>query len=165
MKSFENAIMVHAAISGSTNSLLHIPAIAREFGIEIDADTFDRLHRGAHYLLNIRPAGEWPAQFFYYAGGVPTIMEEIKDMLHLDVMTVTGKTLGENLEELKKNGFYDKCQSYLDQWNLKREDVIRPFDRPFGTDGSIAIQMCIRDRSCMAMVTERSLKMQALTGL
>ena len=139
MKSFENAIMVHAAISGSTNSLLHIPAIAKEFGIEIDGDTFDRLHRGAHYLLNIRPAGEWPAQFFYYAGGVPTIMEEIKDMLHLDVMTVTGKTLGENLEELKKNGFYDKCQSYLDQWNLKREDVIRPFDRPFGTDGSIAI--------------------------
>ena len=139
MDSFENAILVHAAISGSTNCLLHIPAIAREFGIEIDADTFDRLHRGAHYLLNIRPAGEWPAQFFYYAGGVPTIMEEIKDMLHLDVMTVTGKTLGENLEELKKNGFYDKCQSYLDQWNLKREDVIRPFDRPFGTDGSIAI--------------------------
>ena len=139
MKSFENAIMVHAAISGSTNSLLHIPAIAKEFGFEIDGETFDRLHRGAHYLLNIRPAGEWPAQFFYYAGGVPTIMEEIKDMLHLDVMTVTGKTLGENLEELKQNGFYEKCQGYLDQWNLKREDVIRPFDRPFGTDGSIAI--------------------------
>ena len=139
MESFENAIMVHAAISGSTNSLLHIPAIAREFGFDLDADTFDRLHRGAHYLLNIRPAGEWPAQFFYYAGGVPRIMEEIRDMLHLDVMTVTGKTLGENLEELKKNGYYDKCQEYLDQWKLKREDVIRPFDRPFGTDGSIAI--------------------------
>lgn len=139
MESFENAIMVHAAISGSTNSLLHIPAIAKEFGFSIDADTFDRLHRGAHYLLNIRPAGQWPAQFFYYAGGVPTIMEEIKDRLHLDVMTVTGKTLGENLEELKANGYYEKCQSYLDQWNLKREDVIRPFDKPFGTDGSIAI--------------------------
>ena len=139
MESFENAIMVHAAISGSTNSLLHIPAIAKEFGFDLDAGTFDRLHRGAHYLLNIRPAGEWPAQFFYYAGGVPRIMEEIREMLHLDVMTVTGKTLGENLEELKKNGYYDKCQEYLDQWKLKREDVIRPFDRPFGTDGSIAI--------------------------
>ena len=139
MKSFENAIMVHAAISGSTNSLLHIPAIAHELGLEIDADTFDRMHRGAHYLLDIRPAGKWPAQFFYYAGGVPAVMEEIKSMLHLDVMTVTGKTLGENLEELKKNGFYDKCQEYLDKWNLKREDVIRPFDKPFGTDGSIAI--------------------------
>lgn len=66
-------------------------------------------------------------------------MEEIKDMLHLDVMTVTGKTLGENLEELKKNGFYDKYQGYLDKWTLKREDVIRPFDKPFGTNGSIAI--------------------------
>lgn len=139
VKSFENAIMVHAAISGSTNSLLHLPAIAKEFGIEIDADTFDRLHRGAHYLLNIRPAGKWPAQFFYYAGGVPAVMEEIRDMLHLDVMTVTGKTLGENLEELKKNGYYEKCESYLTPWKLKREDIIRPFENPFGTDGSIAI--------------------------
>lgn len=139
IKSFENAIMVHAAISGSTNSLLHLPAIAREFGIEIDADTFDRLHRGAHYLLNIRPAGEFPAQYFYYAGGVPRIMEEIKSMLHLDVMTVTGKTLGENLEELKRNGYYEKGKKYLDELGLTREDVIRPFDKAFGMDGSIAI--------------------------
>ncbi len=138
-KAFENAIMVHAAISGSTNSLLHIPAIAHEFGIELDADTFDKMHRGAHYLLDIRPAGKWPAQFFYYAGGVPRIMEEIKSMLHLDVMTVTGKTLGENLEVLKKNGFYDKCDGYLAKWNLKREDVIRTFDKPIGTNGTVAI--------------------------
>lgn len=119
LESFENAIMVHAAISGSTNSLLHLPAIAHEFGIEIDGDTFDRLHRGAHYLLDLRPAGRWPAEFFYYAGGVPAIMEEIKSMLHLDVMTVTGKTLGENLEELKQNGFYERCQKWLDQANEK----------------------------------------------
>ena len=139
MESFENAIMVHAAISGSTNSLLHLPAIAREFGLSIDGDTFDRLHRGAHYLLDIRPAGRWPAQYFYYAGGVPRIMEEIRSMLHLDVMTVTGKTLGENLEELKKNGYYQEGEAYLKQLGLCREDVIRPFDRPFGTDGSIAV--------------------------
>lgn len=139
MKSFENAIMVHAAISGSTNSLLHIPAMAHELGLELDSDTFDRMHRGAHYLLDIRPAGKWPAQFFYYAGGVPAVMEEIKSMLHLDVMTVTGKTLGENLEKLKKNGFYDKCEEYLKKWGLKRTDVIRTFDNPIGTDGTVAI--------------------------
>lgn len=139
MKAFENAIMVHAAISGSSNSLLHIPAIAHELGLEIDSDTFDRMHRGAHYLLNIRPAGKWPAQFFYYAGGVPAVMEEIKPMLHLDVMTVTGKTLGENLEQLKAEGFYDKCEAFLKPWGLKRTDVIRPFNDPFGTDGTIAI--------------------------
>lgn len=139
LKSFENAIMVHAAISGSSNSLLHIPSIAREFGLHVDAETFDRMHRGAHYLLNIRPAGQWPAQFFYYAGGVPAIMEEIKSMLHLDVLTVTGKTLGENLEELKAQGFYDKCESFLQPWGIKRTDVIKPFDQPFGKDGAIAI--------------------------
>ena len=144
-KSFENAIMVHAAIAGSTNATMHIPAIAHEFGIEIDAQTFDKMHRGAHYLLNIRPSGDWPAQYFYYAGGVPRVMEEIKSMLHLDVMTVTGKTLGENLEELKRNGFYEACDSLLQQQTKRlgiavdREDIIRSFDNAKGTDGSIAI--------------------------
>ena len=122
MESFENAIMVHAAISGSTNCLLHIPAIAHEFGFEITGDTFDRLHRGAHYLLDIRPAGKWPAEVFYYAGGVPAIMED-----------------------LKNNGFYEKCQKWLEEFNkrynihLTREDIIRPYDKAIGTDGSIAI--------------------------
>lgn len=145
MKSFENAIMVHAAISGSTNATMHIPAIAHEFGFEVDAETFDRMHRGAHYLLNIRPSGDWPAQYFYYAGGVPRVMEEIKDMLHLDVMTVTGKTLGENLEELKKNGFYDYCDELLKEKGkllgreIKRTEIIHAFDDAKGTDGSIAI--------------------------
>ena len=145
MRSFENAIMVHAAISGSTNALMHIPAIANEFGFEIDADTFDRMHRGAHYLLNIRPAGDWPAQYFYYAGGVPRIMEEIKPMLHLDAMTVTGKTLGENLEELKASGFYEQCDAILQEKSrqigktIRRTDIIADFDHPLGTDGSIAI--------------------------
>ena len=145
MKSFENAIMVHAAISGSTNATMHLPAIAHEFGLTIDADTFDRMHRGAHYLLNIRPSGDWPAQFFYYAGGVPRVMEEIKSMLHLDVLTVTGQTLGENLENLKKNGFYEHCDELLREKSealglkVKRTDIIHDFDDAKGTDGSIAI--------------------------
>lgn len=145
MDSFENAILVHAAISGSTNCLLHIPAIAHEFGLEVTGDTFDRLHRNARYLLDVRPAGRWPAECFYYAGGVPAIMEEIKSHLHLDAMTVTGKTLGENLEELKQNGFYGRCQKWLEDFNeryhvsLKKEDIIRPYGQAIGTDGSIAI--------------------------
>lgn len=139
MESFENAIMVHAAISGSTNALMHIPAIAHEFGIDLDADAFDRMHRGAHYLLDIRPAGRFPAQYFYYAGGVPRVMEEIKSMLHLDAMTVTGKTLGENLEELQKSGYYEKCDEYLKKTGLARTDVIRSFEKPIGSDGTIAV--------------------------
>ena len=145
MDSFENAILVHAAISGSTNCLLHIPAIAHEFGLEVTGDTFPRLHRNARYLLDVRPAGRWPAECFYYAGGVPAIMEEIKSHLHLEAMTVTGKTLGENLEELKQNGFYGRCQKWLEDFNeryhvsLKKEDIIRPYGQAIGTDGSIAI--------------------------
>ena len=145
MDSFENAILVHAAVAGSTNCLLHIPAIAHEFGIEITGDTFDRLHRGARYLLDVRPAGRWPAEVFYYAGGVPAIMEEIKEHLHLDVMTVTGKTLGDNLKELKNNGFYERCDKWLQEFNKRyginvtREDIIRPYDKAIGTDGSIAV--------------------------
>lgn len=144
-ESFENAILVHAAISGSTNCLLHIPALAHEFGIEITGDTFDRLHRGAHYLLDVRPAGRWPAEVFYYAGGVPAIMEELREHLHLDVLTVTGKTLGENLDELKSNGFYERCNKWLDDFNKRynvnvtKEDIIRPYNNPIGENGSIAI--------------------------
>lgn len=145
MDSFENAILVHAAVSGSTNCLLHIPAIAHELGITITGDTFDRLHRNAKYILDVRPAGRWPAECFYYAGGVPAIMEEIRDALHLDAMTVTGKTVGENLDELKQNGFYERCGKWLKEFNKRygcsvtKEDIIRPGSRAIGTDGSIAV--------------------------
>ncbi len=138
-KSFENAIIVHAAISGSSNALLHLPAIAHEFGIEIDADTFESIHRGAHYLLDVRPSGRWPSEFVYYAGGVPAIMEELRGLLHLDALTVTGKTLGENLDELKKSGYYEKCAAYLTRTGLKKEDIIRPYDQPIGSEGTTAI--------------------------
>lgn len=138
-ESFENAIMIHAAISGSTNALLHIPTIAKEFGIDISADTFDIIHRQVPYLLNIRPTGKWPAQYFYYAGGVPRVMEEIKELLHLDAMTITGKTLGENLEDLKNNGFYDKCDALLKNVGLIKTNIIKEFNNPLGANGSVAI--------------------------
>lgn len=144
-KSFENAILVHAAISGSTNALMYLPAIAHELGMELSGDDFDRLHRGAHYLLDLRPTGRWPAEFFYYAGGVPRIMEELGDVLDLDVRTITGKTLGDNLEELREGGFYERCQELLAHANEERgltlthEDIIRPFDHPLGSNGSIAV--------------------------
>ena len=138
-KAFENAIIIHAAIAGSSNSLLHIPAIAHQLGIEIDGETFDRIHRIAPYILNIRPSGKWPAEYFWYAGGVPAIMEEVRDLLHLDVMTVTGKTLGENLEDLKNSDYYEKCQTFLEQKDVKKEDIIRPISNPISPEGAIAI--------------------------
>ena len=138
-ESFYNAILVHAAISGSTNSLLHLPALAKEFNIDLDATLFDELHRGAHYLLDIRPTGKWPAEYFYYAGGVPAVMEEIKEYLNLDVLTVTGKTLGENLKELKESGYYEKCEKILKEKGLTKEEIIRSYDNPISSDGAIAI--------------------------
>ena len=138
-EAFENAIIIHAAIAGSSNSLLHIPTIAHQLGIELDGETFDRIHRMSPYILNIRPSGKWPAEYFWYAGGVPAIMEEVKHLLHLDVMTVTGKTLGENLEDLKKSGYYERCQAFLDRKGVKKEEIIRPASDPINPEGAIAI--------------------------
>ena len=145
MDSVENAILVHAAISGSTNAMMHLPAVCHEYGLEIDGDTFDRLHRGARYLLDIRPAGRWPAEFFHYAGGVPAVMEELRSVLHLDAVTVTGRTVGENLDDLRAEGWFDRCGEKLEAAcrkygvSLRREDIIRPWDRPLGTNGSVTV--------------------------
>ena len=138
-EAFENAIMVHAAIAGSSNALLHIPAIAHEIGIKLSAEKFDEIHRKIPYILNIRPSGFYPGEYFYYAGGVPGIMEEIKKFLHLDVLTVTGKTLRENLEKLKKDGYYEKCYLELEKHNIKKDDIIKTINNPIQRQGSIAI--------------------------
>lgn len=138
-KSFENAIMVHAAIAGSSNTLIHMPAIAHELGFELNADLFDQIHRKIPWLLNCRPSGKYPAEFFVYAGGVPGIMREIKEHLHLDEMTVTGKTIGENLEELEKNGFYTECQKGLELYGIRPEEIILPKSNPLNKEGAIAI--------------------------
>ena len=94
--------------------------------------------RSAKYLLDIRPAGRWPAEFFYYAGGVPAIMEEIRDVLHLDAMTITGKTLGENLEDLHKDNWFERNLGYLHNYGLERDQVIFPVDKA-PEKGSVAI--------------------------
>lgn len=138
-KAFENAIMVHAAIAGSSNSLLHLPAIAHEVGITLSPELFDRIHRTIPYILNVRPSGYWPGEYFWYAGGTPAIMEEIKEHLHLDAMTVTGKTLGENLEELHNTDFYKNCHHYLSLHNLTKSDLIKPADDPIRQEGAIAV--------------------------
>ncbi|MBM7556869.1 dihydroxy-acid dehydratase [Halanaerobacter jeridensis] len=139
-KSFENAIMLHAAIAGSTNVLLHIPAIAYEAGIEIEAELFDEIHNRTPYLANVIPSGEHACEALWYAGGVPALMEEIKDLLHLDQMTVTGKTIGENLEELRKKGFIENCRSkFKENYSVEIRDVLKSRENPISEAGAVAI--------------------------
>lgn len=138
-KAFENAIMVHSAIGGSSNVLLHLPAIAHELDIKLDMDLFDSIHRNINFITNIRPSGFYPGSYFHKAGGVPAVMKEIRDFLHLDVMTVTGKTLGDNLEELEKSDYFKKSEEELKKVNVKREDIIKPYKTPIKNGGAIAI--------------------------
>jgi dihydroxy-acid dehydratase len=139
-EAFENAIVIHAAIGGSTNALLHLPAIAQEAGVEITIDDFDRIHRQVPVLANVKTTGRYPVEYFWYAGGVPAVMLELRDMLHLDCITVTGKTLGENLEEIERDRFFMRERlGYLNNFRIRRDEIIRPRNDPFGTDGGIAI--------------------------
>lgn len=136
---FENAILVHTAVSGPTNALLHLPAIALEFRINLGAHMFDRLHRYACFLTNIRPSGRWPAQYFHAAGGVLRIMQELRPFLYLDCMTVTGETFGDKLDALKQNGDYDRCEAHLEAIGPKRTEIIRSFHEPLGKNGAVGI--------------------------
>ncbi|MBV9168200.1 MAG: dihydroxy-acid dehydratase, partial [Solirubrobacterales bacterium] len=139
-EAFENAIVIHAAIGGSTNALLHLPEIAREAGVEVTIDDFDRIHRQVPVLANVKTTGRYPVEYFWYAGGVPAVMLELREMLHLDCVTVTGKTLGENLEEIEHSKFFMRERlGYLKNFKIRRDEIIRPRDDPFGTEGGIAI--------------------------
>jgi dihydroxy-acid dehydratase len=139
-EAFENAIILHAAIGGSTNALLHLPVIAREAGVDVSVDDFDRIHRKVPVLANVKTTGKYPVEYFWYAGGVPAVMLELRDMLHLDVLTVTGKTLGENLDEIAASPAYlGERLGYLKNVKVEPEEVIRPRSEPFGTDGGVAI--------------------------
>ena len=136
-EAFYNAIVIHAAISGSTNALLHLPAIAREAGVEIKPQLFDEINRKVPCLVNTRPTGKYATEYFWYAGGVPALMLKLKDFLYLDVMTCTGKTLRVNLESLEKG--LTSNNGYLDKYGIRPEEIILPLEKPISEKGSIAI--------------------------
>ena len=138
-EAFENAVMLHAAVGGSTNALLHLPAVARELGIELSVYDFDRIHRRVPVLANVKTTGKYPVEYFYYAGGVPKVMLELKDLLHLDCLTVTGKTLGENLDEIERSSFFDERLGYLRNTRIPAQEIIRPRSEPFYREGGLAI--------------------------
>ncbi len=95
-ENFENAIRVNAAIGGSTNFVVHLLAIAGRLGIPLDLQDFDDLGSHMPLLVNLMPSGSYLMEDFYYAGGLPVVIQELQDLLHMDALTITGKSLGEN---------------------------------------------------------------------
>jgi dihydroxy-acid dehydratase len=122
-KAFENAIMADMALGGSTNAIIHLVALAGRCGIALELSEFDRISRKVPVLANIRPSGAYLMEDFYYAGGLRALLAEIRDLLHLDSLTVNGHTLGENLEGAE----------------LINPDVIRRRDNPLSATGGTSI--------------------------
>lgn len=137
-EAFRNAIVVHSAIGGSTNALIHLPAIAKELGIELDPELFNEINRKIPHIGNVNPSGKHLTESFWFAGGILMVQIMLKDHLDLDVLTVTGKTLGENLEEIQREGFFERNIGYLHNYGLEREDVITPVETTKEM-GSIAV--------------------------
>jgi dihydroxy-acid dehydratase len=123
-KAFENAIIVNAAVGGSSNFIIHLTAIAGRIGIDLSLDDFDKLGSKIPLLLNLMPSGKYLMEDFYYAGGLPVIINELKSVLHMDTITVTGKTHEENIEE--------SCNCY-------NSDVIHEFNDPIIKEGGIVV--------------------------
>lgn len=120
---FSNAIKVNGAIGGSTNAVVHLLAIAGRIGTELSLDDWDRLGRDVPTILNLMPSGTYLMEDFCYAGGLPAVMKEIEDLLDLDTLTVTGKSLGDNIAD-------------AENFNT---DVIRPRDKALTGQGGIAV--------------------------
>ena len=122
-EAFENAIRTNAAIGGSTNAVIHLIAMAGRMGVKLDLDDWDRLGAQVPCLLNLQPSGKYLMEDFYYAGGLPAVLREIKPLLHLGALTANGKTLGENIENAP-------CYN---------REVIKTPDAPFMKDAGIAV--------------------------
>src|SRR5262245_2924804 len=121
--SFENAITVDMAIGGSTNAIIHLVAIAGRAGIKLDLKRFDALSQRTPMIANIRPSGQYLMEDFYYAGGLRALLGEIRDLLHLDCRTVSGGTLGQNIDSAR----------------VVNADVIRPLADPVSPSGGTAV--------------------------
>jgi dihydroxy-acid dehydratase len=122
-QAFENAIKANAAIGGSTNSVVHLLAIAGRIGIKLELEDWDKLGSQLPCLVNLQPSGKYLMEDFYYAGGLPAVLREIQHVLNRDALTANGKTMGENIARAE-------C------WN---RDVIKPFNDPFKDKAGIAI--------------------------
>src|SRR5258708_25146168 len=122
-KAFENAVRVAMSLGGSTNAIIHLIALAGRAGAGLDLDKFDALSRSTPHLGNIRPAGKYLMEDFYYAGGLRALMGRLSDLLHLDVPTVSGKSVAENIAGA---GVYN-------------DDVIRPRNNPLNAEGGLAV--------------------------
>jgi L-arabonate dehydrase len=123
-KAFENAIIVNSAVGGSSNFVIHLAAIAGRIGVDLGLEDFDALGSKIPLLLNLMPAGKYLMEDFYYAGGLPVILEELKDLLHRDVVTVTGKN------------HHDNIKGSTDCYNA---DVIAAYSRPFQPEAGIVV--------------------------
>lgn len=138
-KAFENAMIIHAAVAGSSNVLIHLPAIARQVGIDISLSDFDRINKKIPVLTAVKTSGPWPTQLFWFAGGVPKIMVRLKEYLNLDVLTVTGKTLEENLSILEKNNYFNEVNTFLKNYKISPSEIIRTLDNPYYKKGGLAV--------------------------
>lgn len=138
-KALENALIVHAATGGSTNALLHLSAMANDVGLEFSYEKINEINKRVPFILNLKPSGKFTTDKLWYAGGVPRILWELKEYLHLDAMTVTGLTLGENLEILQKAGHFEQMPRFLANYNGQVRDIIRSAEEPLRPEGAIRI--------------------------
>jgi len=122
-RAFENSIMVNAAIGGSTNFVIHLTAIAGRIGVDLDLTDFDKFSENIPLVANIQPSGQYMMEEFYYAGGLPAVMKELKGHIHTDIITVNGKTVDDNVS---------KAECF-------NADVISPVDKPFKEVSGIAV--------------------------
>ncbi len=122
-EAFENAIMIDMALGGSTNTVLHLPAIASEAGIELDLEKFDNISKKIPQITNLRPGGDDMMIDLENAGGIPAVLKRLEKHLNLNSKTVTGKTLGENISKTK----------------IKDEKIIKTLNDPFRKTGGLAI--------------------------